>query len=422
MNVNLFDWLNETHNNNSEHEIGLLLAPLSTDHSEEDPNTQVPSYFDDEKFSAPEPPDMAAEIPAPEPEILTPTLEHWADDTENIPEDHTPETAPTPEPEILTPTLEHWADDTENIPEDYTLPEDTALTPAPDYGIYTPEDDTGLTLEPTPDYGIQAPDITPELPPDYDSETASRSTGFMIDFGEPPPEIWTRINNPTEDDDDEEEQEYEQGMSLQGDAYVLKQSTHGLNFTQRLQRTLQGRKQRAAQRREEEAQHNPHPYKSKALIMCGTMLIALILSWVCLLFLQKGVAGYIERAHTQTQAPEPEQKPEPEKKPEPVIIPAPAKPKPQEKPAEDTAPLLTFDEALTEGNHSYNIGMYSRAVIHFHRALALRDDDIRPYIGLSASYRAKGMFFDAKRLLDEARIKFGRNPAIEMEQYYLRRE
>ena len=451
--MNLFDWLNETHNNNSEHEIGLLLAPLSVEHNEESQIMQVPSYFDDENFSAPEPPDIAAEIPDIEHEILTPKLEHGA---ENISEDHTLETASDPEPEILTPTLEHWADDTENIPEDYTLPEDTALTPAPDYGIYTPEDDTGLTLEPKPDYGtlttgkhdpdygIYAPEddtsltleTTPEhadtsedygtheLPEGYDNETASRNTGFMLNLDEPPPEIWTRINNPTEDDDEEEEQEYEQGMSLQGDAYVLKQSTHGLNFTQRLQRTLQGRKQRAAQRREEEAQHNPHPYRSKALIMCGTMLIALILSWVCLLFLQKGVAGYIERAHTQTQAPEPEQKPEPEseQKPEPVIIPAPAKPKPQEKPAEDTASLLTFDEALTEGNHSYNIGMYSRAVIHFHRALALRDDDIRPYIGLAASYRAKGMFFDAKRILDEARIKFGRNPAIEMEQYYLRRE
>ena len=83
---------------------------------------------------------------------------------------------------------------------------------------------------------------------------------------------------------------------------------------------------------------------------------------------------------------------------------------------------MTFDEALQEGNHAFNIGMYSRAIANFHKAHAIRENDIRPYIGLAGAYRAKGMFFDAKRLLDEARRKFGRNPTLETEREYLRRE
>lgn len=245
-------------------------------------------------------------------------------------------------------------------------------------------------------------------------------TGFMLSLDEPPPELWTRINNPTEEDDDEEE--YEQGTSLQDDAYVPKRPRHGTNFTQRLQKTLQGRKERAAKLREdEEEKANHHPYIGKAAIMCGTMLLALVLSWVCLWFMQKGVAAYVERARAeQQQQQEQEQEQNP---PEPLIVPI--TPKAPSTPPIPTAPvksLMTFDEALTEANHDYNIGMYSRAVMNFHRALTLRENDIRPYIGLAASYRARGMYFDAKRLLDEARRKFGRNPAIEIEEYYLRRE
>ena len=83
---------------------------------------------------------------------------------------------------------------------------------------------------------------------------------------------------------------------------------------------------------------------------------------------------------------------------------------------------MTFDEALAEGNSAFRIGMYSRAIANFHKAHAIRENDIRPYIGLAASYRAKGMFFDAKRMLDEARKKFGRDPALEVEMYFLRKE
>ena len=83
---------------------------------------------------------------------------------------------------------------------------------------------------------------------------------------------------------------------------------------------------------------------------------------------------------------------------------------------------MTFDEALTEGTHAFNIGMYSRALANFHKARDINENDIRPYIGLAASYRAKGMYFDAKRLIDEARRKFGSSPALEVEMLYLRGE
>ncbi len=299
------------------------------------------------------------------------------------------------------------------------------------------------------------PAVNPSPAPEQkqSKEWQEANTGFTLSLDEPPPEIWTRINSPTQDDpEDDEEEEYEQGMSLQGAAYIPKQNKkhkHGINFTQRLQKTLQGRRERAAKLREEEEENSPHhPYISKALIMCGTLVVALLLSWVCLWFMQDGIAAYVDRIHTeQEQEQEPEQpeapivpetpkqeerilppvkqdtppsSPEPEQKPEPVIIPITTKTPP--KPTVQTKTLLTFDEALTEANNAYNIGMYSKAIINFHRALALRENDIRPYIGLAASYRARGMYFDAKRLLDEAWVRFGRNPTIETERYYLRRE
>ena len=282
------------------------------------------------------------------------------------------------------------------------------------------------TQEPEPQQP-EEPEQSPEA--GQSREWQEMHTGFSLSLDEPPPEIWTRIDNPTEaDTEDDDEEEYEQGMSLQGDAYVLKQSQHGLNFTQRLQRTLRGRKERAAKLREEEEKTNPHPYRGKAILLCGTAFIALVLSWVCLLFLQHGVAAYLERAKAEQQEQQKQVQPspsqpehtEPEKKSEIIVPITPVKP--PEPPAVKIAPLLTFDEALTQANHNYNIGMYSQAITLFHRALTLRDDDIRPYIGLARSYRARGMYFDAKRLLDEARAKFGRNPTIEMEQYYLRRE
>ena len=64
--------------------------------------------------------------------------------------------------------------------------------------------------------------------------------------------------------------------------------------------------------------------------------------------------------------------------------------------------------------------MYNRAVINFFRAMSMNSKDIRPYLGLSASYRMKGMYFDSNRILEEARRIFGRSPAVDMGLYFLR--
>ncbi|MBQ7193914.1 MAG: hypothetical protein IJR98_06060, partial [Synergistaceae bacterium] len=51
-----------------------------------------------------------------------------------------------------------------------------------------------------------------EIPDDH--EWQERATGFTLSLDDPPPELWTGIN------DDDEELDYEETDSLQGAAYV----------------------------------------------------------------------------------------------------------------------------------------------------------------------------------------------------------
>ena len=74
---------------------------------------------------------------------------------------------------------------------------------------------------------------------------------------------------------------------------------------------------------------------------------------------------------------------------------------------------LTFEDYLREGNEAFNLGIYNSALKSFFRALELDDNDTRPYIGLAGAYRAKGLFFDSKRILDDAMIIFRKDPTIE---------
>ena len=116
-----------------------------------------------------------------------------------------------------------------------------------------------------------------------------RATGFELNLNEPPPELWTRINaedygagNENSESNENEELEYEQGMSLQGAAYVPKAPKgapgRGQNFTERLHQTLRGRKQ----------ENKPlHPYRSKALIICSTLLMLLGVAYLALFFIQQ---------------------------------------------------------------------------------------------------------------------------------------
>lgn len=366
---------------------------------------------------------------------------------------------------------------------------------------------------------------------DNENNSQENETGFALNLNEPPPELWTKINagdyelNDNNEDDDEE-LDYEQGMSLQGAAYVPKAPKdapgRGQNFTERLHQTLRGRKQRAEKLREKEEEKKPrHPYRSRALIICSTLLMILGLAYLALWFIQQwtpekiyerasekleigdyessmnlfqrgykrypnvlkflsGLAkaaesadrvqtaiialeGYIkalpdddnenknsarlelkrlkgepdpEKILVSPKTPPEEKKEEIEKEPEPEIISEdkePEEPEIQEdKPEIEVKEIeeekkseaeeiktkkiklpAAFYEVLNEANEAYNEKLYDKAIIFFHRAVELNGSDVRAYIGLAGAYKAKGMFFDSKRILDNARRRFKKNFTVE---------
>ena len=361
----------------------------------------------------------------------------------------------------------------------------------------------------------KADDKNEEINEDEDKKILDeQATGFELNLNEPPPEIWTRINAEYHEDDNNEEDEeldYEQGMSLQGAAYIPKAPKdapgRGINFTERLHRTLRGRKQKAEQLREQEEEKKPqHPYLSRALIICSTLLMLLGVAYLALWFIRQwtpekiheransrlqigdyegamdlfqrgykrypknlafltGLAKAAESAdHTQTAITaweayinslpkndnenknlaqielrrikgEPEPQPEPEKilePPPPPVVEIIKEPEPEVKevieekkniePQEPKLPPAAFYEFLNEANEAYNSKLYDTAIIYFYRAMELNTSDIRTYIGLAQAFQAKKMFFDAKRILDEARRRFKDNLTIETQLKILEEE
>lgn len=303
------------------------------------------------------------------------------------------------------------------------------------------------------------------------------SAGFELSMNEPPPQIWSSQNEPDDEDNDNDD-EYEHIILQQNSSVTLR----GTNFTQRLQNILQGRKKKAAELRRKNSEKNKHshPYIRNAFMFCAVMLLALGLAWAALEYLKTrtpesfnaraselfeqgkydeamnlyqeaynrypkvltfltGIARSAEKAgHTQTaniaweeyrkalpdDKKENSKDREPEKKSQTLKInintggdKREAKNESREQKKNN---VLTFNEYLNEANRLFNIRMYNRALIHFFHALERRSDDIRPYIGIAESYRAKGMYFDAKRILDEARAKFGINPTIEAAKEFLK--
>ncbi|MBQ7733621.1 MAG: hypothetical protein IJT58_06340 [Synergistaceae bacterium] len=248
-------------------------------------------------------------------------------------------------------------------------------------------------------------------------------------YDEPPPETWAEYD--TEIDENSELYEhYEQGIDFQ--EYNDK-IPHGTNFTRRLQRILHERKERAAEEKSRaDSQKAPHPYMIKGILFCLALIIALLFAWGVLFVLQKKVPNYTqhtstlslneqEQEHKQvTRATEHEPavikagddvhtETESESKPHEVNI---AKTVQTTQPAKPPVPL-TFEDYLREGNEAFNLGIYNSALKNFFRALELDGNDTRPYIGLAGAYRAKGLYFDSKRILDEAMMIFRKNPTIE---------
>lgn len=306
------------------------------------------------------------------------------------------------------------------------------------------------------------------------------NAGFELSMKEPPPQIWASQNeseSESEDEENENDSEDYEHIILQQNSSV---TIHGTNFTQRLQRTLQGRKNKAAElrRKNTEKHKHSHSYILHAFMICSVMLLAIGLAWLSLRYLQtktpdsfnqraselyeqgkydeamnlyqeaynrypndirflEGIARSAEKAgHSQTAAiawdeyrnshhENQSRDIEPQKAPEPLKInintntgggkkESERESNTESKITREPARVFTFDDYLNEANRLYNIRMYTRALVNFLHALEQRNDDIRPYIGLVESYRAKGIDFEAKRILDEAERRFGKNPTIEI--------
>ena len=310
------------------------------------------------------------------------------------------------------------------------------------------------------------------------------SAGFELSMNEPPPQIWSSQSESESDDEDNDNddnnEDYEHIILQQNSSLTLR----GTNFTQRLQNILQGRKKKAAELRRKNSEKNKHshPYIRNTFMFCAVMLLALGLAWAALAYLKTrtpesfnakasalyeqgkydeamnlyqeaynrypkvltfltGIARSAEKAgHTQTaniaweeyrkalpdDKKENSKDREPEKKSQTLKININTgggqkeKESKRESREHEKVNAHTFNEYLNEANRLFNIGMYNRALINFFHALERRSDDIRPYIGIAESYRAKGMYFDAKRILDEARARFGINPTIEAAKEFLK--
>lgn len=306
------------------------------------------------------------------------------------------------------------------------------------------QNESAITFQPSQNEPAYDEDIQ------QNHEWQERATGFTLSLDEPPPELWTHIN------DDDPDPEYEPTDSLQGAAYV---QIHGRNFTERLHHTLKHRKERA----EERAQENDNPpsktLMQMAVILCGTLVIAMIFALLTLWFvwretpdgMKRRAESFVEagnfdeaseiyrKAHRRypdkteflaglSESSEKAGHPQTAKaardeyrnKTESKDIPPALETKPQAHHVIPEEKPMTFTDYLNEGNYAYNIGMYNRAVTNFFRAMNINRRDIRPYIGLSSCYRMKGMYFDSYRIIEEARRIFGRSPAVDMCVYFLR--
>ena len=258
------DWL-KADNDNNVTGTGLLLAPVSYD---------VHSAVPDEKIEI--------EQPGEKTEIINVDKEEEHEEIKN-------------EPEI------------ENNDGDLGLPTEIFELDKKIQEIQNAFEQSGKAGAPLAE--IPEPEEVNKDFDENDKEWQERATGFELSLDEPPSELWTGITpeDYDENEDDDEELDYEQGMSLQGAAYVPKAPKNapgrGANFTERLHQSMKGRKQKAEQLREKEERKKPHhPYKSRALIFCTMLLMVLGLAWFALWFVQRFTPENIdERANIHIQ-------------------------------------------------------------------------------------------------------------------------
>ena len=430
MNQSLLDWLNQ---DSEQTQKVLLLAPINTvQHDNEEINLihEIDDTVHDEPHETEETKtDIEIQIPEPEPEQHNENESQEIETLIGIPEEAEKDNVLT-EKEAITKELQSLKNEVDSIQENAR----------------------GL---------------------DLNKAWHEASSGFELSMKEPPPQIWTpQSENESEDEDSENDEDYEHIILQQNSSITL----HGTNFTQRLQNILQGRKNKAAELKRKSSEKNQHSHKyiKHGFIMCSVILLTLGLAWSSLIYLQSrtpesfsrraselyekgkydeamnlyqeaynhypnvltfltGIARSAEKAgHSQTAntawneynnvlGKDKSEDIKPQSKPEPLTININTGGVKRESKSQNETEKRTFDEYLNEGNRLFNIGMYSRALRNFFYALDMRNDDVRPYIGIAESYRAKGMYFDAKRILDEARVKFGINPSIEAAKEFLKR-
>ena len=331
-----------------------------------------------------------------------------------------------PETELLLAPLDSAQPDSEieNNEDNLSDTENTSQIAAPETveesTSLSSEDDISPYEEETQSETIEESDDD-ESKPDVKNldEWHEAATKFDLSLDEPPIEIWTQIRESIEDDDED----YEQSMSLQGDAYIQLPTEHGKNFTQRLHKTLKDRQKKAEDLRKEEEleKRNQHPYTLKSIILCSVLVIEVAISCFILFVLNRHAIAKKQNEIKDVEVEEiKEIKIEGDSK-DLKIIESNDESKLEEsefesEPGFDFSNLPTnFEDLVNEGNSAYNFELYDMSILIFHKAIELKNNDIRPYIGLIRSYRAKKMYFDAKRILDTARIKFGRNPTLETE-------
>lgn len=496
VNQGLLNWLNADKNNNLG--TSLLLAPVNVN-----PKNSKTVYNSDALIKDPEHNEQEY-IPEYIHELIT------EDPEPEIESDIEPDTEPEDiEPEDIEPEIES-KDSHNDKPDDNTQSTDSTdenNEPALNEIIGIPEDVKNHTEEIT----NELQELKKEVASIQSAQSAQSaqtetheaamhslnkawheaSAGFELSMNEPPPQLWTsqsEIESEDEDSENEYEEDYEHIILSQSSNLTL----HGTNFTQRLQKILQGRKNKAAELRRKNSEKNKHshPYIRHGFMMCFAVLLALGLAWSALAYLRaktpdgfstrasklydqgkydeamnvyqeayrkypdnitflEGIAKSAEKAgHSQTAfiAREEYNNAFPKVKSEdikpaaaPVTVSQPIKinintgggkkenkKEPEAKSGvksatKEEAKVPAFDEYLSEANRLYNIGMYTKALENFFKALEMRNDDIRPYIGIAESYRAKGMYPDAIHILRQARSKFGINPTIETLRQLLRR-
>ena len=476
------DWLNNKENNDAG--TGLLLAPINiinTQESGENITRENPAdpqdlLFKHEDITQEEP--QIIENYDEKPELLfnhedsTQNITRENDENENITDSR--ETLDSDSQDITSTLYQNLANSLESYDPDQFIASSQITHETPPQNSLTPEEREKIINS------QELPDIN-----NMNKAQQEAATGFQLSLDEPPPELWSNISSDDYNNDDSQEssqlyEQYEQGINFQE---YNNQTPHGKNFTQRLQRILHERKERASEQKKSEPVQNS--YIKKAAIMCASLVITILFAWLVLIYLQKKTPDYLnakalslynsgnfeqaaneyqraykiypniltfltglaissekaghlgtakiswqeyinllpENASADKELAENELNRLNESEREKIEIESPqitSDPEPEKIESESIKTQPTFNELMREGTEALNLGIYNNAIINFSQAIELNPKDLRAYIGLAAAYRNKGLCFDAKRIIDEAIKKFGQDPTILTELNFLR--